>query len=68
MGLLQMTDKQLDRLKSLLSTIEAADTRTTVYDAAQETLRWRIEGEERKRKQAAEALAVIAAANPVVEN
>ena len=46
-----MTDKQLDRLKSLLSTIEAADTRTTVYDAAQETLRWRIEGEERKRKQ-----------------
>ena len=62
-----MTDKQLDRLKSLLSTIETADTRTTVYDAAQETLRWRIEGEERKRKQAGEALAAIAAANPVVD-
>ena len=56
-----MTDKQLDRLKSLLSTIEAADTRTTVYDAAQETLRWRIEGEERKRK-------ALAAANPGGEN
>jgi len=63
-----MTDTELDRLKSLLATIEAADTRTTVYDAAQETLRWRIEGEERKRKQAGEALAAIAAANPVVEN
>ena len=62
-----MTDPELDRLKSLLATIEAADTRTTVYDAAQETLRWRIEGEERKRKQAGEALAAIAAANPVVD-
>ena len=61
-----MSDPELDRLKSLLATIDAANPQTTVYDVARETLRWRIEGEE--RKQAAEALAAIAAANPVVEN
>jgi len=44
-----MTDAELDRLKSLLATIEAAKPQTTVYDLARETLRWRIEGEERKR-------------------
>ena len=63
-----MTDKELDRLKSLLSTIDAADTKTTVYDAAQETLRWRIEGEERKREQAAEALAKIVSEHPAAED
>jgi len=61
-----MTDAELSRLKRLLATIDAANPQTTVYDVARETLRWRIEGEE--RKQAAEALAAIAAANPVVEN
>ena len=63
-----MTTAELERLKRLLADIEAVNPQTTVYDVARETLRWRIEGEERKRKQAAEALAAIAAANPVVEN
>ena len=63
-----MTDKELDRLKSLLSTIDAADTKTTVYQAAQETLRWRIEGEERKREQATEALAKIVSEHPAAED
>lgn len=44
-----MTTAELSRLKRLLADIEAAKPQTTVYDSAQETLRWRIEGEERKR-------------------
>jgi len=38
-----MSDPELDRLKSLLATIDAANPQTTVYDVARETLRWRIE-------------------------
>tara|TARA_R100000306_G_scaffold56206_1_gene53923 strand:- start:327 stop:476 length:150 start_codon:yes stop_codon:yes gene_type:complete len=43
-----MTDPELDRLKSLLATLEAVNPQTTFYDVARETLRWRIEREERK--------------------
>ena len=48
-----MTDAELERLKRLLAHIEAATPQTTVYDPARETLRWMIEGEERKREKAA---------------
>ena len=44
-----MTDAELSRLKRLLADIEAVNPQTTFYDVARETLRWRIEGEERKR-------------------
>ena len=46
-----MTDAELDRLKSLLATIEAVNPQTTFYDVAIENLLWRIGGEERKREQ-----------------
>ena len=46
-----MTDPELDRLKSLLATLEAVNPQTTFYDVAILTLLWRIGGEERKREQ-----------------
>ena len=48
-----MPTAELERLKRLLADIEAAKPQTTAYDSARETLRWRIQEEERKREQAA---------------